>query len=202
MPEIRRDKLSAAIFLFVLTLAMPISGAATVLQYDDGGLELSTGYWGAAVRFTVPSGGTPCSLENLQIYFPQQTFAEQINVTIWQDVGGALSSTAMGSSLYTMQPTIGSPGWYTFDVSSAGITIPSGGGFFGGWTTIDRITFYLDNTSPDSRTLVDMFATGFLPAGFDAPIRAEVTPVPEPSGLLAILCGLGGIGGIMWRRKK
>jgi probable HAF family extracellular repeat protein len=28
-----------------------------------------------------------------------------------------------------------------------------------------------------------------------------LTPVPEPSSLLALLCGLGGFGGMMWRRK-
>lgn len=27
-------------------------------------------------------------------------------------------------------------------------------------------------------------------------------PVPEPSSLLSLLCGLGGIGGVMWRRKR
>lgn len=29
-----------------------------------------------------------------------------------------------------------------------------------------------------------------------------VTPVPEPSSLLALLCGIGGISGMIWRRKR
>ena len=28
------------------------------------------------------------------------------------------------------------------------------------------------------------------------------TPIPEPSGFLALLCGLGGLGGVVWRRRR
>ena len=32
--------------------------------------------------------------------------------------------------------------------------------------------------------------------------KGELPPVPEPSSLLALVCGLGGLGGLMWRRKR
>jgi hypothetical protein len=28
------------------------------------------------------------------------------------------------------------------------------------------------------------------------------TPVPEPSSILALLCGISGVGGMMWRKRK
>jgi len=31
---------------------------------------------------------------------------------------------------------------------------------------------------------------------------AALAPVPEPSSLLALLCGLGGLGGMIWRRNR
>lgn len=37
---------------------------------------------------------------------------------------------------------------------------------------------------------------------FAAIDNITITTVPEPSSIFALLCGMGGLGGIMWRRKS
>jgi len=32
--------------------------------------------------------------------------------------------------------------------------------------------------------------------------KGELPVIPEPAGLLTLVCGLGGVGGMMWRRRK
>jgi PEP-CTERM motif len=178
---------------FLIT-ALPSGLWAETLQYDDGSYEISGALHGEAVRFNVPSIGSPYKVESVSVFIENSLTNQSINIKLWNDNGGQVAS-AIGSLLYQQGGTVSNLQWYSFDVSSANVVIPANSSFFAGWTSDDWLTRRADTTTVQDRTFYNVFGSGWSgPDDFggpneNAPIRVNVTVIPEPSTILLVAMG-------------
>ena len=68
------------------------------------------------------------------------------------------------------------------------------------WHAVDSGIFDLVTAVTPGDTID--FAVYAAYAGGNTPVNATISVVPEPSTLLTLLSGIGGLGGLMWRRRK
>ncbi len=63
--------------------------------------------------------------------------------------------------------------------------------------------WYTGQGLPVHFRIADLFPWGGDATGDnEGSLAITVTPIPEPSGLLALVSGLGGLAGMVWRRRK
>ena len=192
-----------------LVLALPVllcpQVFADVIQYDDGTMEYHGGIHGQAVRFTMPSGSEAgWALSNLimRLQYDSPAQKDTVYATVWTDNGGQQAS-AIGSVLYSTTDAmdyVGFPGWYTFDLSAAGLVVQSGDTVIAGWNSDDYIVAWWDGTTPQARSFRAIFSADdwdgpddFTGTDNNAPVRLEAEALPEPTTCALYLLGLATV---------
>lgn len=125
-----------------------------------------------------------------------------------------------GSSPLVQSHTVPPPywsevGWWSFDNTNWPTPVlaqaPSGYSYMSWWGNNGQSVYPVGTTAHFSVTVAKPHVPGLVDAwaitydgsygAFHYSVLGPTPPVPEPSSLLALVCGLGGFGGMVWRRS-
>ena len=124
------------------------------------------------------------------------------------------SNEGGASDYYLVDYGSGATGRVTTSDSSGSLRLVRSGAILSGyyWHAGGWVSLYAGSVGTDDARVAFagwshdyVFRDKTAKVAFDnfAVNQGEVVPaVPEPSGVFALLCGIGGIGGTVWRRRK
>ena len=109
-----------------------------------------------------------------------------VDITIWADDSGT-----RGSALHTLQNPTWSDAWNTFDFSGANVLISGGSSFYAGYTSnasayADAGFVYTSDDNYGRSSGLYLGQSNWQPISGEILFKANMTPVPEPSALVAL----------------
>ena len=162
--------------------------------------------WQDGLTTTLPMpGGSPGEAHSIndagQIVGWFSPYTDNIHAFIWEN-GRSTDLGTFGNSL-TYAEAINNRGQvvgYSQGENGCRPFIWEGGSLVDLNDLVSSESNWLLETAMDINDAGQIIGAGRNPAG---QVEAFLlTPVPEPSSLLALICGLSGLGGVIWRRKR
>jgi len=193
------------VILAAMALSLGATAAtATTLQYfptspNPGSTYLTWTWKSAAVRFTVPSDSA-YRIDSLDMCIYGNQDRTSLDVVVWADNAGS-----RGDVVYLLNDVAWHDVWNSFDLSGGGLVLPAGASFFAGYDSnasqySDAGFVYRADSNHGNSFALRLEDSSWTALGGDLAFRAYVTPVPEPSSIIAVLGGLAGLIGL--RRRK